>query len=445
MKRFNETYRKRQFITRNQWADTYKAIHADTEEKVILKVLVRQGDNEEYISHLSQEVDKIKNIKNNSLIHIHNMYQYSAFGKSYPYIEGEYFKGITLKEKLATTKYSKDEAMKIAIDLGEGIREFHKLNIIFNNLNLDNIYVNKKDIVKLDAMSYLENKEFNIISDENVEEDTSKNIKEEIFTPDKDIYDLGVVLYSLLSGKNTFNLGEARKYIHDKNLLFVIEKATNDKLENKYPSVDRFIDDLKSYLSCGELSLDGDIYEEEVVKPKRKKGKFKKTLGICATIAIVVGGSVYAYDLLQKNSSIKSNKTEVSNEKTTEENDKEVNKETNKDKEVKEDKTVNKADENKNNNSDKVDNNKSTGSNTYNNTINNNSSKPNVDTNKPNNDQNSGSTNTTPNEGSNNDNVVQTPEVPTNPTPTPTPTPDNPGDSSGGGDNVPSEVPQIQE
>ena len=190
MKRFNETYRKRQFITRNQWADTYKAIHADTEEKVILKVLVRQGDDKEYISHLSQEVDKIKNIKNNSLIHIHNMYQYSAFGKSYPYIEGEYFKGITLKEKLATTKYNKDEAMKIAIDLGEGIREFHKLNIIFNNLNLDNIYVNKKDIVKLDAMPYLENKEFNIISDENVEEDTSKNIKEEIFTPDKDIYDL---------------------------------------------------------------------------------------------------------------------------------------------------------------------------------------------------------------------------------------------------------------
>ena len=440
MKRFNETYRKRQFITRNQWADTYKAIHADTEEKVILKVLVRQGDDKEYISHLSQEVDKIKNIKNNSLIHIHNMYQYSAFGKSYPYIEGEYFKGITLKEKLATTKYSKDEAMKIAIDLGEGIREFHKLNIIFNNLNLDNIYVNKKDIVKLDAMPYLENKEFNIISDENIEEDTSKNTKEEIFTPDKDIYDLGVVLYSLLSGKNTFNLGEARKYIHDKNLLFVIEKATNDKLENKYPSVDRFIDDLKSYLSCGELSLDGDIYEEEKVKPKRKKGKFKKTLGICATIAIVVGGSVYAYDLLQKNSSIKSNKTEVSNEKTTEENDKE----TNKDKEVKEDNIVDKVEENKTNTSDKVNNNESTGSNTSNNIINNNSSKTNVDTNKPNNDQNSGSTNTTPNEGSNNDNVVQTPEVPSNPTPTPipTPNPDNSGDSSGGSDTVTPEVPQ---
>ena len=349
-----------------------------------------------------------------------------------------------MKEKLATTKYNKDEAMKIAIDLGEGIREFHKLNIIFNNLNLDNIYVNKKDIVKLDAMPYLENKEFNIISDENIEDDTSKNTKEEIFTPDKDIYDLGVVLYSLLSGKFTFNLCEVNKYIHDKNLLFIIEKATNDKLENKYPSVDRFIDDLKSYLSCGELSLNGDIYEEEKVKPKRKKGKFKKTLGICATIAIVVGGSVYAYDLLQKNSSIKSNKTEVSNEKITEENDKE----TNKDKEVKEDKPVEKVEENKTNTSDKVNNkvnnNESTGSNTSNNTINNNSSKPNVDTNKPNNDQNSGSTNTTPNEGSNNDNVVQTPEVPSNPTPTPipTPNPDNSGDSSGGSDTVTPEVPQ---
>ena len=64
--------------------------------------------------------------------------------------------------------------------------------------------MSQKDIVKLDAMPYLENKEFNIISDENIEEDTSKNTKEEIFTPDKDIYDLGVVLYSLLSGEIVF-------------------------------------------------------------------------------------------------------------------------------------------------------------------------------------------------------------------------------------------------
>ena len=39
MRRFNETYKKRQFITRNDWADTYKSIHADTEETVILKVI----------------------------------------------------------------------------------------------------------------------------------------------------------------------------------------------------------------------------------------------------------------------------------------------------------------------------------------------------------------------------------------------------------------------
>lgn len=33
MKYFNETYIKRKFMTRNEWADTYKAVHATTEEK----------------------------------------------------------------------------------------------------------------------------------------------------------------------------------------------------------------------------------------------------------------------------------------------------------------------------------------------------------------------------------------------------------------------------
>ena len=43
MKRFNETYGKRQFLSRNEWADTYKAIHSESEEKVIVKVLVNKN------------------------------------------------------------------------------------------------------------------------------------------------------------------------------------------------------------------------------------------------------------------------------------------------------------------------------------------------------------------------------------------------------------------
>ena len=60
MKYFNETYIKRKFMTRNEWADTYKAVHATTEEKVILKVLVRKSQDEEYINNLESDYIMIK-------------------------------------------------------------------------------------------------------------------------------------------------------------------------------------------------------------------------------------------------------------------------------------------------------------------------------------------------------------------------------------------------
>ena len=78
MKYFNETYIKRKFVTRNEWADTYKAIHANTEEKVILKVLVKKSNDDEYIKDLLKEVDVLKNINNSNLINVKNMFKYSV-------------------------------------------------------------------------------------------------------------------------------------------------------------------------------------------------------------------------------------------------------------------------------------------------------------------------------------------------------------------------------
>ena len=65
-------------MTRNEWADTYKAVHATTEEKVILKVLVRKSQDEEYINNLLKEVENLKTIRNPNLIHVNNMFKYSG-------------------------------------------------------------------------------------------------------------------------------------------------------------------------------------------------------------------------------------------------------------------------------------------------------------------------------------------------------------------------------
>ncbi|MCC3668612.1 MULTISPECIES: protein kinase family protein [Terrisporobacter] len=432
MKYFNETYIKRKFMTRNEWADTYKAVHATTEEKVILKVLVRKSQDEEYINNLLKEVDNLKTIRNPNLIHVNNMFKYSGCGKTYYYIEGEYFKGISLEEKLASKKFEENEALKIVETVSQGLKEFHDRNMLFNNLSLNNIFINSKDIVKADILSYLENKEFAYLS----QEDEETKVEELKFNPEKDIYDLGVVLYSLLTGKLTFEANNYKKQISNKNLVSIIEKATNNNLESKYRNIDRFILDLKSYLQYGELSNETYDVEEILPRKKRKKGKLGKTLGVCAAIVIVGGAAVYGYDLLEKNkkdveanttkieettkpkeedNKVEENKEEKTDKNKTATSNKKDNQSSKKDSSTSDLNKSNSSNNNSNNNnssSNSSNNNNSNSSSSSNNNSNNNSSnntsKPNKP-NKPNNTGGSGGTITNPDEGNNG--VNQTPEV----------------------------------
>ena len=431
MKYFNETYIKRKFITRNEWADTYKAIHAATEHRVILKVLVKKSEDEEYINNLLKEVEIVKNIKNPNLIHVNNMFQYSGCGKTYYYIEGEFFKGISLEEKLVNGKFEEKEAVKIVEKIAQGLKEFHNRNLLFNNLNLSNIFINSKDVVKVDILSHLENKDFLALSQE--------NIGEKKFNPEKNIYDLGVILYSLLTGKSIFESNNYNKQISDKNLVTIIEKATDSNLENKYVNINRFIIDIKSYLQCGELSDESyDVEEVSTNKKKRKKGKVGKTLGVCVAIALVGGAAVYGYDLLEKNKkNTETNTTKIEEsikpnqeDKKVEENKSEEEKATNS--EAKEEKITetksstseskknnnSSSNSNKNNNSSSSsnnasDSNSSSNSNSNNASDNNSSDNSNNNssnnTSKPDNSENSGNTTTKPNEGNNNE--IEVPDV----------------------------------
>ena len=459
MKRFNETYGKRKFISRNEWADTYKAIHAQSEEKVIVKLLVNKSDDEKYINNLSKEVSILKDIKNDNLIHINDMFQYSACGKTYYYIESEYFKAITLEERIKHEQFSSREAVKIVEELSEVIKELHNRKLLFDILSIENIFINSKNVVKIDALSYLEKKNFDV----NIEEN------EETFNPHKDIYALGAILYSLLSGEIVFEKEKYKKYVDNENLLRIIEKATNKDLEEKYTSVDRLIIDLKSYLSCGQIKEDDYDLEDKVLpKPNKKKNKLGKSLGICATLAMIAGAGVYAYDLLEKNNLESENnntkleetikvdeemnkKEDTTNEKEdakVEENKEETVEKKKEDKktnsfnqtssknESETDSSTNSNSNNSNSNQDKDTNNRPNSNNTSkpNNTNkpSGNTNKPSSNPSKPNNNQSSGNTTTKPNEGNNNSGVEQAPEV--------TPNPDN----SNNDNDTPVETPDIE-
>lgn len=437
MKYFNETYKKREFLRRNEWADTYRATHAVTDEHVTLKVLAKKSNDEEYINNLLKEVETIKTIKNPNLIHVNNMFKYSGFGKTYYYIEGEYFKGDSLKEVIENSKIDIKESVKIVERAAEGIKEFHDKNILFNSLNLENILMNSREIIKVDVLSYLEHKTFQVKEDESLEENK--------FNPQKDIYALGAVLYCLLSGNQIFDKNKYKKDIKDDILIKIIDRATNPQCESRYINIDRMIMDLKSYLQTGDIKSDNYDYNDEISnknkkqkkqknkkekaekktkkdkteakkaqatnkkEDKDKKGKLGKTFAVCTTVALLAGATVYGYEYLEKNG-FEFNKITASDENDKVESNKEL-KEENKVEEIKKEESTkeeqtNKKEENKtatskkdkntsgSNNSSNKNNSTSSDDSTDKDNTSSNINKPNSNTSKPDSNTNKPDSNT---------------------------------------------------
>ena len=437
MKYFNETYKKREFLRRNEWADTYRATHAVTDEHVTLKVLAKKSNDEEYINNLLKEVETIKTIKNPNLIHVNNMFKYSGFGKTYYYIEGEYFKGDSLKEVIENSKIDIKESVKIVERAAEGIKEFHDKNILFNSLNLENILMNSREIIKVDVLSYLEHKTFQVKEDESLEENK--------FNPQKDIYALGAVLYCLLSGNQIFDKNKYKKDIKDDILIKIIDRATNPQCESRYINIDRMIMDLKSYLKTGDIKSDNYDYNDEISnknkkqkkqknkkekaekktkkdkteakkaqatnkkEDKDKKGKLGKTFAVCTTVVLLAGATVYGYEYLEKKG-FEFNKITASDENDKVESNKELKEEnkveeTKKEESTKEEQT-NKKEENKtatskkdkntsgSNNSSNKNNSTSSDDSTDKDNTSSNINKPNSNTSKPDSNTNKPDSNT---------------------------------------------------
>lgn len=478
MKRFNETYRKRKFLSRSEWADTYKAIHSKTEEIVIVTLLINRSSDEEYIKNLSREVNLLKKINNPNLVHIHDMFQYGAYDKNYYYIESEYFKSITLEEKLNESNFSERESIKILKEIATVVNELHEREEEFGEISPKNILIDSNNTVKLNTLSYLQNKDFkiNILS-----ENSEKNI-EEVFNPKNDINSLGMILYSLLSGKSIFDKNNLKKDINDKNLLRIIEKSTYSDLENRYKTVKRMIVDLESYLLCGQIKDDSydiepavapksknkkpkKVEKEKVKKEKKqkdskktkeskkpkkdkkvkeskkikavknlaeentdnnskdsKKSKLGKTLGTCAAIALIAGAGIYAYDSMQKPEEEEQAPQIEENIKIEEEQVQEPVQEEIKVEEKVEEKVETPTNSSSNNNS---------------NENNNNNNDNNSGTTTPTPDHNTGTT--TPEGGDTSGGETTTPDTPE--TPEAPSTPDNSGSIDGGSTETTPETP----
>lgn len=257
MDKFNEKYMLKQFINRNKYVETYKAIKSTSNEMVVLKVF-----NEDIeVDNLKNELRILKSMDNPNIININDEGSYVENEKVRHYLELESFSSKTLSDCLRTNTFDNDDAVKILKQIAEGLKEFHFENFIFENLNCDNICIYDNKIVKIDILSYLYEK-------------ISRKVDDEELSESNDIFSLGKILYELVSGKNNFRVGKCKDEISDKDLLLIIERCTNEKYK-RYEDLNELITDLNSYIEYGGISSSFNNEYDDFEYEERNSNKRK--------------------------------------------------------------------------------------------------------------------------------------------------------------------------
>ena len=258
-------------------ADIYEAQDVVLNKPVALKFL-----KEKFL----EDIDSLEQFKNESrfisifnhpnILHIYNVGEYG----NRPYVSYELLKGKTLKDSLDSRgKLSIDEALDYMGQVLLGVKEMHELGVLHNDLKPDNLYLQYDGtirIVDFGAASHISGKaEKHILGTINYLAPEVVNSKK--YSPQSDIYSLGIIFYELLTGEVPF-VGEDSQSVlkaHSKGEIirvkeqfisanindvnYIINKAIYFNPSHRYKSVKDFLIDLNKVKDRVSLKKDGPL------------------------------------------------------------------------------------------------------------------------------------------------------------------------------------------
>ncbi|MEL6252174.1 MAG: serine/threonine-protein kinase [Bacteroidota bacterium] len=279
----------------------------DFEQKVALK-LVRSSLNKKELNRYFKEERQILAGLNHK--HIAALYDGGLSEEGFPFFTMEFVEGVSLSEFARANKLSLKEKLELFLQVCSAVSYSHQKLLAHLDLKPGNILVNKEGEVKL--------LDFGIAS----LPDSRKEEQKLRFTPayaspeqlykknpsgSSDIYSLGVILFELINGKlprftNEKGIDAWRKLdfeLDKKNfpsmpadLKEICWKALQEKLENRYSSVDLMISDIQAYLRGYPISI----------KSKDRAHVFSKYLKrnrsaviLLSLAGLILAGTVFNY------------------------------------------------------------------------------------------------------------------------------------------------------
>lgn len=251
----------------NDIFNSYKAVDTFLDRLVILKVL-RPDHIETKGSQFSQtffdEASKIGKLNHNNIAIIYDISEDEGFY----YIAREFIEGVPL-----TVLLSEDEKtdwrqyVEIFLQIGEGLKYAHYNGIIHGRLKPANIFISENQEIKI--MDFIipgfsvANKNQPGLDLQGISYASPEQIANKEIDHRSDIYSLGVILYSLLTGENPFYTDDVKKLFNNikkmqppkvstKNTAFsteidaIIEKAIAKSPADRYENVEQFMNEIRN-------------------------------------------------------------------------------------------------------------------------------------------------------------------------------------------------------
>lgn len=246
-------------------ADVYRAHDKLLDRSVAVKILRSQfANDEQFVTRFRREAQAAARLSHHNIV---NMYDVGQDEDVY-YIVMEYISGETLKERILREPLPIETAVRIALDIAEGLEHAHQNNLVHCDIKPHNILMTRAGRIKVTDFGIAR-----AVSSATLQHTGTIIGSVHYFSPEQakgsavgaksDIYSLGVVLYEMLTGTLPFSgetaISIALQHLQDEPspirkikpevpplLEAIVLKAMAKDVDNRFKDITEMINDLKS-------------------------------------------------------------------------------------------------------------------------------------------------------------------------------------------------------